>query len=331
MTRSSKNVKIYDFTEEDKELYPLQSSAKKYPKHLAVLQNAFWQLQHERPPKDDMLKLLMYFSPKVRLIDDQPNERTTFSISAREYAELTGLSMKGAYSALDRVVDALYNHSVVFDSPDRGRVRTRLVTTSAYKDGSFTVSFTHYALYIMYVFNKDNPFTQLQIKSLGGLHGHGLRLYPFLSQNEYRFNFDIDLKDLKRALDLSEDSYPEYRDFKSSILKPHIDMINQKTELSVQFKAVKKAGKKASHVNFTVTKKRTVKPEQPAPQPVPQAKKVTAIDIFKTIQQNKLMPRFLQHGESTEDLVKRIKAEVKSGNSQWWVLKLQEFDIEIDA
>ncbi len=62
----------------------------------------------------------------------------------------------------------------------------------------------------------------------------------FLSQNEYRFNFDIDLKDLKRALDLSEDSYPEYRDFKSSILKPHIDLINEKTELSVQFKAVKK-------------------------------------------------------------------------------------------
>ncbi|MCU7226150.1 hypothetical protein OC498_14895, partial [Acinetobacter bohemicus] len=72
MTKTSKTTKILDFSEEDKELYPLQSSAAKYPKHLAVLQNAFWQLQHERPPKDDLLKLLMYFSPKVRLINDQP-------------------------------------------------------------------------------------------------------------------------------------------------------------------------------------------------------------------------------------------------------------------
>ena len=316
-------------------MYPLQSSAAKYPKHLAVLQNAFWQLQHERPPKDDLLKLLMYFSPKVRLINDQPNERTTFSISAREYAELTGLSIKGAYSALDRVVDTLYNHSVIFDSPDRGRVRTRLVTTSAYKDGNFTVSFTHYALYIMYVFNKDNPFTQLQIKSISGLHGHGLRLYPFLSQNEYRFNFDIDLKDLKRALDLSEDSYPEYRDFKSSILKPHIDLINEKTELSVQFKAVKKEGRKASHVNFTVTKKRTVKaetpPEQPLEHPPEQPKKIKAIDIYRAISDPNVLPRFLQFGETSEDLINRIKADIKDDKTQYWLDKLEDLNIEIDA
>lgn len=335
MTKTSKTTKILDFSEEDKELYPLQSSAAKYPKHLAVLQNAFWQLQHERPPKDDLLKLLMYFSPKVRLINDQPNERTTFSISAREYAELTGLSIKGAYSALDRVVDALYNHSVIFDSPDRGRVRTRLVTTSAYKDGNFTVSFTHYALYIMYVFNKDNPFTQLQIKSISGLHGHGLRLYPFLSQNEYRFNFDIDLKDLKRALDLSEDSYPEYRDFKSSILKPHIDLINEKTELSVQFKAVKKEGRKASHVNFTVTKKRTVKaetpPEHPLEHPPEQPKKIKAIDIYRAISDPNVLPRFLQFGETSEDLINRIKADIKDDKTQYWLDKLEDLNIEIDA
>lgn len=328
MTKTAKSQRIYDFSEEDKELYPLLSSTKKYPEHLAVFQNAFWQLQHEKPPKDDMLKLLMYFSPKVRLTEGQLNERTSFSISAKEYAELTGLSLKGAYSALDRVVDALYNHSVIFHNEERGDVRTRLVTSSAYKDGRFTVSFTHYALYIMYVFNKENPFTKLQIKSISGLHGHGLRLYPLLSQNEYRFNFDINLKDLKCALELDENSYPEYRDFKASILKPHIDLINEKTELSVQFKAVKKEGRKASHVNFTVTKKRTVKAEEPKPNTEP---KITPVMVFKAIQANELLPRFLQYGESQEDLINRIKVDFKSGDSQLWISKLQEFNIEVDA
>ena len=144
----SKKNSVNDFTEQDKELYPLSSQQKKYPEHLAVLQNAFWQLQHEKPPKDDMLKLLMFFSPTVRLSDGLPDEKTCFSITAKEYAELTGLNIKGAYAALDRVVDALYNHSVIFYNEERGNVRTRLVTSTAYKNGRFTVSLriTHFIL-----------------------------------------------------------------------------------------------------------------------------------------------------------------------------------------
>jgi hypothetical protein len=330
----SKKNSVNDFTEQDKELYPLSSQQKKYPEHLAVLQNAFWQLQHEKPPKDDMLKLLMFFSPKVRLSDGLPDEKTCFSITAKEYAELTGLNIKGAYAALDRVVDALYNHSVIFYNEERGNVRTRLVTSTAYKNGRFTVSFTHYALHIMYVFNKQHPFTKLQIKSISGLHGHGLKLYPLLVQNEYRFNFDIAINDLKEVLNIDLQSYTDYKEFKKFVLKPHIDLINLKTELSVQYKAAKKEGRKASHVNFTVTKKITVKAEQPtpeAPKPPQPPQKIKAMDIYRAISDPSVLPRFLQFGETSEDLINRIKADIKDDKTQYWLDKLQDLNIEIDA
>lgn len=330
----SKKNSVNDFTEQDKELYPLSSQQKKYPEHLAVLQNAFWQLQHEKPPKDDMLKLLMFFSPKVRLCDGLPDEKTCFSITAKEYADLTGLNIKGAYAALDRVVDALYNHSVIFYNEERGNVRTRLVTSTAYKNGRFTVSFTHYALHIMYVFNKQHPFTKLQIKSISSLHGHGLKLYPLLVQNEYRFNFDIEINDLKEVLNIDLQSYTDYKEFKKFVLKPHIDLINLKTELSVQYKAAKKEGRKASHVNFTVTKKITVKAEQPtpeAPKPPQPHQKIKAMDIYRAISDPSVLPRFLQFGETSEDLINRIKADIKDDKTQYWLDKLQDLNIEIDA
>lgn len=327
----SKKNSVNDFTEQDKELYPLSSQQKKYPEHLAVLQNAFWQLQHEKPPKDDMLKLLMFFSPKVRLSDGLPDEKTCFSITAKEYAELTGLNIKGAYAALDRVVDALYNHSVIFYNEERGNVRTRLVTSTAYKNGRFTVSFTHYALHIMYVFNKQHPFTKLQIKSISGLHGHGLKLYPLLVQNEYRFNFDIAINDLKEVLNIDLQSYTDYKEFKKFVLKPHIDLINLKTELSVQYKAAKKEGRKASHVNFTVTKKITVKAEQPTPEAQKPPQKIKAMDIYRAISDPSVLPRFLQFGETSEDLINRIKADIKDDKTQYWLDKLQDLNIEIDA
>ena len=335
VSKTAKKSSINDFTEQDKVLYPLLSPEKKYPEHLAVLQNAFWLLQHEKPPKDDMLKLLMFFSPKVRLSNDLPTEQTVFSITAKEYAELTGLNIKGAYAALDRVVDALYNHSVIFHNEERGNVRTRLVTSTAYKEGRFTVSFTHYALHIMYVFNQQHPFTKLQIKSISGLHGHGLKLYPLLVQNEYRFNFDIAISDLKEALNIDLQSYSDYKEFKKFVLKPHIDLINLKTELSVQYKAEKKEGRKASHVNFTVTKKRTVKAEEPKKkvpdEPQEEQPKITAAIVYKElIKRPELLPRFQESGEAINEMIDRIKEDFKNGNQERWINKLQEFGITFE-
>ena len=250
--------KIKNFEDNDKNFFPLSAPDKRYPPELAVFQNIFWQLKHEKAPKDDVLKLLFFFSPKVRLATD-PHEGMEFTVTAKEYAELTGLKIDSAYILLNRVVDALYDHSVVFYHPEKNRdIRTRLINSCSYKDGCFHITVTHFGLYIMYVFNQQNSFTKFKVKSAIALNGHGLKLYPFLVQNEFRYNFDVSIIDLKNALGLDADSYPEYRDFKTTILKPHIDAINQKTELSVEFKALKKEGRKASHVNFTVTKKKTV-------------------------------------------------------------------------
>lgn len=331
MSRIAKKSSIKEFAETDKELYPLIAPSKKYPEHLAVLQNEFWHLRHEKQPKDDLLKLLMFFSPRVRLLSDIPTEQTIFSITAKEYSELTGLNIKGAYSSLERVVDALYNHSVIFYNEERGDVRTRLVTSSAYKNGCFTVSFTHFALHIMYVFNKDNPFTKLQIKSIAGLNGHGLKLYPLLVQNEYRVNFDVDISDLKELLNIDPESYSDYKEFKKFVLKPHIDMINLKTELSVQFRAVKKEGRKASHVGFTVTQKKDVKESRSAENSeakAPEQPKITARMVYSAIIKNQqLIPRFQESGEAINELIDRIKSDFEAGNQKRWIDKLAEFDI----
>ncbi len=327
--------KIISFDDADKYYFPLSAPDKRYPAELAVFQNIFWQLKHEKAPKDDVLKILFLFSPKVRLAED-PHEGMEFCITAKEYAELTGLKVDSAYTILNRVVDALYDHSVVFYHSEKDRdIRTRLINSCSYKDGCFYISFTHFALYIMYVFNQQNSFTKFKVKSAISLSGHGLKLYPFLIQNEFRYNFDVQLKELKLALGLNGDSYPEYRDFKTTILKPHIDSINQKTELTVEFKAVKKEGRKASHVNFTVTKKRTVKAEETKKevpdQPQNEQQKITATIVYKEIIKNpELLPRFRESGEATNEMIDRIKNDFKNGNQERWINKLQEFGITFE-
>ena len=48
---------------------------------------------------------------------------------------------------------------------------------------------------------------------------------------------------------------------------PSIDLINAKTELSVSYRAIKKGGRKASHVEFTINSNKS-KPKTSLPEPI---------------------------------------------------------------
>lgn len=323
---------IVNFSQEHTELFPLIQPEKRYPKELAVFQNIFWKLTHEKPLKDDLLKLLFFFSPKVRQVEDPLlSEKHVFTISAKDYSELTGLKQESCYVALNRAVDTLYEHSVkFFHKETEEHIRTRLINYCGYKEGVFSVSFTHYALHIMSVFNKDNPFTQLKIKSVMPLNGYALKLYPLFIQNEYRKVFEVDLVDLKSALNIEFDAYSEFKDFKKRVLKPSIDLINLKTELCVSYKAIKKGGRKASHIEFTIAKATSIKnSSEPVKQKLVPTKKLGAISIFKALTENNLLDRFIQHGESKDDLINRIKLDVKHDGGSQWLFKLQEFGITL--
>ena len=92
---------IVNFSQEHTELFPLIQPEKRYPKELAVFQNIFWKLTHEKPLKDDLLKLLFFFSPKVRQVEDPLlSEKHVFTISAKDYSELTGLKQESCYVTL---------------------------------------------------------------------------------------------------------------------------------------------------------------------------------------------------------------------------------------
>ncbi|MEK5772334.1 RepB family plasmid replication initiator protein, partial [Acinetobacter variabilis] len=113
--------------------------------------------------------------------------------------------------------------------------------------------------------------------------------------------------------------------------KPHIDLINLKTELSVQYKAEKKEGRKASHVNFTVTKKRTVKAQEPKKKVPDEQPKITATMVYKEIIKNSdLLVRFRESGEAINEMIDRIKEDFKNGNQERWINKLQEFGITFE-
>ena len=328
--------KATNFSESDKQDFPITLPEKRFPKEYSVIQNIFWTLHHTSTPKDDIFRLLFLFSPKVRLMNGVVDERTEFQITAKEYATLTSMKLDSAYTALSNAVETFFQHSVIyFDEEKERSIRIRLVISCSYSKGVFYVTFSHFALFIMSVFGKDNPFTKLELKSAVSLSGHGLKLYPFFIQNAFRGSFDIPISELKQMLGISQESYADFRELKKSVLKPHIQAINEKTDLTVSFVAVKKEGRKASHVGFTISKKQDVKAEPPPkkttkkaePQPKGELNpKAHAIAfVMTTLSQKQLFDRFRIGSESDMQIMKRIRDEMEQGDYIYWETKLKEY------
>jgi len=79
-------------------------------------------------------------------------------------------------------------------------------------------------------------------------------------------------------------------------------------------------------VNFTVTKKKTVRTEAVPDQARP-TRKVSASQIYSKLIEENLLERFKQSGESTEELLNRIKSDFKNHQEEHWTLKLEEFGV----
>ena len=99
---------------------------------------------------------------------------------------------------------------------------------------------------------------------------------------------------------------------------------------NIEFKAVKKEGRKASHVNFIVRKKKTIGANQQSETGSNQEQnKITAKMVYLTIiQSEELSLRFKESGETTDELVERIKIDFKNNEGNRWIEKLAEFNID---
>ena len=132
--------------------------------------------------------------------------------------------------------------------------------------------------------------------------------------------------DLREKFEL-QNKYKLFNNLKIRVIEPSIKEINEHTDLSVSYTQITK-GRKVIALRFSITNKNKIKKQKNEKEEVSKAK-IKPLEVLKIITTNDLLNRFLQHGESTEDLINRIKSDFKNDQSKWWINKLLEFDIAL--
>lgn len=82
-----------------------------------------------------------------------------------------------------------------------------------------------------------------------------LKLYDILRSFLAKKKYSTTIENLRKDLEIEDNKYPLYGNFKNRILNPYIQKINDSTDINVEYEEIRKFGKKVSSIDFYIEPK----------------------------------------------------------------------------
>lgn len=201
---------------------------------------------------------------------DQPiTDEVLYSITATEFANLSGTSSKQAYRELEQAAMRLSRREVWLVERPNGNgaheetLVTRWVQSVRYvrKSGCVRLRFSRDML--PYLSQLTEQFTRYALGDVARLtSAHAIRLYELLVQWREKGSREVELDWFRKALQI-EDHYPAIKDLKKRVLEPAVEQINSCSPMRVRW-SQRKTGRRVTHLIFDFEPKAeaTTKPKR---------------------------------------------------------------------
>ena len=175
----------------------------------------------------------------ITQIDRNPHEVITdermYGFTARDFAELCGISLMAAYQELKESVKKLYERSVRIQIEGKRDRNTRWIQTADYLEGNGRVEVRFSKDILPYLANLKGNFTKYRLEAVARLSSsHAVRIYELMVESRYKQRGValIPLDDLRFALQLA-DAYPVYADLRKRVIEPALDQISIYSDLTI--------------------------------------------------------------------------------------------------
>lgn len=229
---------------------------KKYPDHLVVMQNKILQAFHQMTL--DEKRLIVLASPIARNID--ATEKDAITITAQDFANACKIKQQSAYKQLEIASNLMMKRHFSYKNENGKRVNVQWIIRSIYEEGAISLCFTEEVLFMLKVFNSDNPFTKYEKKEVLKLkRDYSIDLYHIFKKRQFEHlgeeknTFVMALDEIKTELGLSK-AYDRINNLKSRVIEPSLAEINKKTDIKVSYTNVKR-GRTVVSLKFTVKDK----------------------------------------------------------------------------
>lgn len=192
----------------------------------------------------------------IGTMDPKSNQKVfdfTVADFVREFPEI---SMDNAYKQIQAAIKRIYDRSV--RTEDKNRVTEfRWVSSRTYfkKEGRFRIAMTDEVM--PYLTQLKGQFAQYQLKNIAYFSSvHSIRIYELITQYRSVGSREITIEELKKWLQV-EENYSRWNNFKQWVLEPAITEINEKSDLLVEVKQIKR-GRTIHALHFIIKPKQAV-------------------------------------------------------------------------
>lgn len=202
--------------------------------------------------------------------DESVTDEVLYSVRAADLAKLSGTAVEAAYSELKAAALRLKRREVRLTQEPNGKGKkpkvmiTGWVQTIFYVEGEGRVELRFSKDMLPYLTELTRQFTKYALADVAKMDSaYGIRLYELLMQWDSQGQREIEIEQLREWLQL-EGRYPSIKDFKKWVLEPAVAQINEHSPLQVAW-AQRKTGRRVSHLLFTFSPKKPIRPPRQAP------------------------------------------------------------------
>lgn len=184
----------------------------------------------------------------IAQIDPRKPMPRPISITAQDFSEQYGISLKNAYEGLKEATLALYNRDIkTFDGLHKSRFRW--VDRVDYLEGGGETKLFFTSHVQPYLVRLNQRFTSYELKRIAHLTStHSIRLFELLQQFKSTGFYTVSVVKFRELLELGP-SYERYSNLKLKVIAPAIAELREKSGLLVELETEKK-GRSISRLTF---------------------------------------------------------------------------------
>jgi plasmid replication initiation protein len=189
----------------------------------------------------------------------EENPEKTLTITAAEFYEsFPDMGRQHAEAKLKEAIDRLWDRSIIIKD-NKIREEFRWIQYRAqYLSGEAKVEITFSDAIMPYLTQLKGQFTRVVVKNVSSLSSaYSIRIYELLQQFRATGDRMIAIDDFRSMLGL-EDKYNQFKDLNKLLIKPAIEELNEKSDLSVTVDTVKQ-GRKVVALHFRFKEDRQIK------------------------------------------------------------------------
>ena len=217
-------------------------------KHNDFIQKASYNLTAQQQ------KLLCLVISKIKPTDA---EFERYTISALDFAELTGVDKTNVYREFKQMIEAMDNKATWLKIGD-DTIRFRVFSESEYNDRQGSITLVLNSRLKKYLLEISHNYTMYELWNVLSLKSkYSIRLYELFKSYAYKHTIEFEYEELKSLL--CAENYKLYAKFKERVLDKAISEINRYTNLNVSFTANKQGrSHKVERIVFNIAQKQSL-------------------------------------------------------------------------